>query len=607
MPLSDEDRTRPRRAAQPLGQEAPRNSEDATLVRGKTPSDPSGPVQPTPAEALLGTVIEGRYRIDSVIAAGGMGRVYRGIHVRTGSTLAIKLMDPELSKDPTMKARCLEEARALMGIQSNHIVKALDVGELPGGQLYLIMEYLEGEDLDRLLTREGPIPWSRAAHMAVQICAGLASAHRRGIIHRDIKPQNCVRVETDDNPDHIRIIDFGIARRAGGETGLTKEGFLLGTPEYLAPEFALGAKASISSDIYALGVTLYKLLTCRVPFKGETGIDTLEQHVRGTLVLPSQAAPQLEIPLEADRIVAKALAKTPSERFASAEEMSRALRAALGIQHSGLLTPPSSQAKPATIQASSSAQSAQAPKPQTAQKEVAPPAAVEKPRIDRRLLALRLMSLVLVSTLFVVGTWLVAPPDIAETPQPQQRLQQKARPTLAQASGHAKKESATPKSQAPEASPAEAIRVEQTPDASKGDSGAAPGAGEGNGVAVPIVAQTPPAAPSVAEPQVEPDFNYAEAAKLVEDEHVFLRKTCMTKGEKPVSRLKFRIDVKPSGQSKVGVHSSSAEVRACVRQDLGFRYPRSPRGGAFEYTLTATDASLKRMPVDPSFVQVQSP
>src|SRR5690606_15547153 len=145
---------------------------------------PQPPRPPTPIGP--GSVIDGRYRLEQVLGSGGMSTVYSGIHERTGGKLAIKLLDPRLSGKADMHQRCLQEARAMMDISSNHVVRAYDVGETATGQVYIVMEHLDGEDLDHLLQREGPLPWSQIAGMAIQICSGLSSAHNKGTFHRDI-------------------------------------------------------------------------------------------------------------------------------------------------------------------------------------------------------------------------------------------------------------------------------------------------------------------------------------------------------------------------------------------------------------------------------------
>jgi len=289
-----------------------------------------GPV----SDPLCGVVIDGRYRIERQIGAGGMSRVYLGWSVKTGVPLAIKIL--ERSGDSTLRQRSIGEARAMMQLSSNHVVHALDVGEISSGQLYIVMEYLDGQTLESVLQREGPIWWVRVANMGIQICNGLTAAHRQKIVHRDIKPQNCVLMEVDSDPEHVKIIDFGIARDLTAEIALTKQGYLVGTPEYLAPEIIRGdTRANESTDIYALGVTLFKLLTGRVPFQGANTLAVLDQHLEAPPLLPSQVARGMKIPEEVDGIVTRALAKDPATRFSSAEELALALQAALGRQLAG--------------------------------------------------------------------------------------------------------------------------------------------------------------------------------------------------------------------------------------------------------------------------------
>src|SRR5690606_37070117 len=149
----------------------------------------SAPSQrPPPADPYIGLEIEGRYRIEQKLGAGGMGRVYLGKHLRTGAALAVKVVDSHPARGAELQTRCFNEARAMMEVRSSHVAHAIDVGALPNGELYLVLEYLRGEDLEALLRREGPLSWARLGPIARQLCSGLGSAHRQGIIHRDIKP-----------------------------------------------------------------------------------------------------------------------------------------------------------------------------------------------------------------------------------------------------------------------------------------------------------------------------------------------------------------------------------------------------------------------------------
>jgi len=363
------------------------------------PADAMTAVDGPVSDPLCGVVIDGRYRIERQIGAGGMSRVYLGWSVKTGVPLAIKIL--ERSGDSALRQRSIGEARAMMRLSSNHVVHALDVGELSSGQLYIVMEYLDGQTLESVLQREGPLWWVRVANMGIQICNGLTAAHRQKIVHRDIKPQNCFLMEVDGDPEHIKIIDFGIARDLTAEIALTKQGYLVGTPEYLAPEIIRGdTKANESTDIYALGVTLYKLLTGRVPFQGANTLAILDQHLEAPPLLPSQAAHAMNIPEEVDRIIERALDKDPATRFSSAEEFALALQAALGPQLEG-------RPAPARIVATSEARKLQ---------PIAPaPVGLPPPRQRRpvvwRIQGQRLAAVLGMGLCFLAGTLLVRPSD----------------------------------------------------------------------------------------------------------------------------------------------------------------------------------------------------
>ncbi|PCC69080.1 serine/threonine protein kinase [Nannocystis exedens] len=313
--------TRPGTAA-PTGNTRPGTASTGSVAAAARPA----PAKQPPAPLGPGSVIDGRYKLEQPLGSGGMSTVYRGTHARTGGKLAIKLLDPRLSGKADMQQRCLAEARAMMDITSNHVVRAYDVGQTPSGQVYIVMEYLEGEDLDRLLQRDGPLPWPRLANMAIQICSGLSSAHAKGTFHRDIKPQNCFRVTLDRNPDHIKLIDFGIAKDTNSGQELTQDGVLLGTPEYMAPELiATNASPDARSDIYAVGATLYKLITGTPPFSSKNVLDLLYHQKHTAPEPPSKRAPDRNIPKIADDILLKTLEKDPDKRYQTADEFGQAL------------------------------------------------------------------------------------------------------------------------------------------------------------------------------------------------------------------------------------------------------------------------------------------
>jgi serine/threonine protein kinase len=517
-------------------------------------------------DALLGLVIDDRYRLERVIGTGGMSRVYLGLHIRSVGKVAVKIVELQLSHKPEMMTRCVQEARVMMEIQSNHIVRAYDVGTFPTGQLYVVMEFLEGETLDDLLQREGPLPWARLGPIALQICNGLNAGHKRGIYHRDIKPQNCMRVDLDDNVDHIKLIDFGLSKDVNGAADVTQEGIILGTPEYMAPEL-VGSRTNpdARSDVYALGATLYKLLTGRPVFQGNSTLDMLFNHKYAPPVPPSQVAPGCGIPVAADEIILRALAKDPAMRFASAEEMGAALRVALGQPRTIARDPPSNPEMPLVG----------SERPATPPRAVASAARIvehtdpllEDPTsVDARPFRspfpwARVAAVVLVLGLLgALVVSLMAPPAADEPKQ------------VAANEGAAEPPSAP-------AEPAKALVA----------------ASESTGGPDDDAAADDPE-PTSTKKRPEPNFDYRSARKYIEEQHGFLRQTCMKKGPKPLTQLRFRVEVRANGRASVVVPGDKA-VRACVQSVLGFMFDPSPRGGAFQYTLTSTSAKLDRKPL----------
>jgi serine/threonine protein kinase len=631
--------TRPRPEATPAPRPAPRPEPAA-----KSEAKPALAARAAAAAAtraaqddpLIGTVIDERYQLERLLGSGGMSRVYLGTHLRAGGKLAIKLIDLRLSNKPDMVQRCLQEARTMMEIQSNYVVRAYDVGVLPSGQLYIVMEHLAGDDLEHLVQREGPLPWPRLADMAVQICSGLAAAHKHGTIHRDIKPQNCFRVPLDGNPDHIKLIDFGIARDANAEVGLTQDGMILGTPEYMAPELVVaGHPPDVRSDIYALGAMLYKLLTGNAPFRGRDALDTLYQHRNSPVVPPSEAAPELDIPIEADEILLRALAKRPEDRYSSVDEMSRAIRASLGLLRSGLALPPESTG-PQALRNESTGPGRLAPSQEISTFEVRP--------VTGRDFAIRGATLLSLSLFFGVASWLAAPPQapasatvlaVAEPTPPAQPTPEPAPvPPVAVDPPPVDTAVAPPADTvAPPLEPAADTAVAPTADtvvptadtvAPTADTVApsdtpspSPPPVEPPPVEPPValVPDPPPTEapvavvpePSPAEPaaagEPEPDFDYKAARKYVDEQRDYLLKTCLAKSAKPASRLPLRIDVRPNGRPTVKVFSSSKDVRDCARQMLSFNFDPSPRGGAFTYNLSAGGGTFEKQPIDPTIVK----
>ncbi|MCY1070616.1 protein kinase [Nannocystis sp. RBIL2] len=286
--------------------------------------------------ALIGSVLDGRYKILDRLGAGGMGAVYRAEHVMLGSQVAIKVLLPKFAHDSEWVRRFLLEARAASRLRHPHIVQVHDLAAPHQGLVYMVMELLEGESLHALSRREGPLPWQRVARLSEQVADALAAAHARGIIHRDIKPPNVFRIGGANDPDFVKVLDFGIAKfladaSGDGEGPHTASDILMGTPEYIAPELIEGSRPDARADVYSLGVMMYKLLTGRVPFVGNH-IVVAYQIRNGPPAPPSRHLPPGVVPPEVDTLILRAIRREREERTASMTELIAALRACRDIQ-----------------------------------------------------------------------------------------------------------------------------------------------------------------------------------------------------------------------------------------------------------------------------------
>jgi class 3 adenylate cyclase len=279
-------------------------------------------------------VLEGRWRVESLLGRGGMGRVYRGVHVALGRPAAIKLLAPGLAELPDMVARFRREALATSRLAHPHVVAVLDAG-VHQGRPFLVMELVEGEPLDVLLSRSGPLPVERVLRLALPVAHALGTAHRAGIVHRDVKPANLLVTDAGLG-EHPKVTDFGIALAedlAGG--GHTAAGVVVGTPEYMAPEQVLGGRVDARADVYALGVTLYQLLAGALPITGASPLATARAHLHQAPAPLSELRPDVPPALEA--LVMAMLAKEPSERPADGLAVADALRA---LSHAPALSMP---------------------------------------------------------------------------------------------------------------------------------------------------------------------------------------------------------------------------------------------------------------------------
>ncbi|MEV6113486.1 protein kinase [Streptomyces sp. NPDC052109] len=266
-----------------------------------------------------GLVGDGRYRLTHRLGRGGMAEVFAAEDVRLGRTVAVKLLRADLAEDPVSKARFTREAQSVAGLNHHAIVAVYDSGEdFVGGQSvpYIVMELVEGRTIrDLLLNAEAPGP-EQALIIVSGVLEALAYSHQHGIVHRDIKPANVIIT----NSGAVKVMDFGIARALhGASTTMTQTGMVMGTPQYLSPEQALGKAVDHRSDLYATGCLLYELLALRPPFTGETPLSVVYQHVQDMPTPPSQASDGC--PPELDGLVMRSLAKEPDDRFQTAEEM----------------------------------------------------------------------------------------------------------------------------------------------------------------------------------------------------------------------------------------------------------------------------------------------
>src|ERR687885_430971 len=264
------------------------------------------------SDALIGTLFDGRYRILRKLGSGGMANVYLAEDQELGRRVAIKILNDRHANDDQFVERFRREAKNAAGLSHPNIVSIYDRGEAEG-TYYIAMEYLDGRSLKELIVGRGPAPVNVAIDYTRQILAAVKFAHRHGIVHRDIKPHNVLV----DAEGRLKVTDFGIAR--AGASQMTEAGSIIGTAQYLSPEQAKGAPVDQTSDLYSVGIVLYELLTGQVPFTGDTPVEIAMKHLSAVPDPPS--AHRAEIPRELDKIVMRALAKDPHERYQTAEEM----------------------------------------------------------------------------------------------------------------------------------------------------------------------------------------------------------------------------------------------------------------------------------------------
>src|ERR1700761_309298 len=263
--------------------------------------------------SLLGTTLSGRYRLESRIGSGGMSTVYRAHDETLERSVAIKLMNREVATDSDQLERFRREARAVARLSHQNIVHVIDAGE-DEGRPYIVLEYIDGETLKERIRRLGRLPIPEAVAYCVEIARALGAAHANQVVHRDVKPQNVLI----DHEGTAKVTDFGIARTLE-EQGLTADGRVLGTTDYVSPEQALGRPVTGQSDLYSLGVVLYEMLTGDVPFHGDSQVAVAMKHVREQIPDVQLKRPEVSAALAA--VVETATAKRLAERYADAADL----------------------------------------------------------------------------------------------------------------------------------------------------------------------------------------------------------------------------------------------------------------------------------------------
>jgi serine/threonine-protein kinase len=278
-----------------------------------------------------GDLVADKYRIEKLLGEGGMGYVYSALHEQLGSRVAIKILSPTLCQNDDAVRRFSREARAAVRIQSEHVARVLDVGQLESGAPYMVMEFLSGNDLSHELKERGSLPTHEAVQYVLQACEAVAEAHALGLIHRDLKPANLFLTRRPDGSPFVKVLDFGIAKAIAPDQGafepspsLTATHSFLGSPAYMSPEQVRTPKSvDTRSDIWSLGTILYELLLGELPFQGSNALDLLAAVASDPM--PSMRQKRADVSLDLEAVVKKCLAKQPGERYQNVAEFAQAL------------------------------------------------------------------------------------------------------------------------------------------------------------------------------------------------------------------------------------------------------------------------------------------
>jgi len=299
----------------------------APSTTGAHPAASSSAAIPEQEASMVGEVLDGRYRIIKKLGEGGMGEVYAAEHVHIEKRVAVKLLRPEIVSNKEAVSRFRQEARSASSIGHKNIIAIEDFGQLPDGRIYLCMELLNGAPLNDLIQQ--PMPQDRLLNILIQTGHGLAAAHAKGIVHRDMKPENIFVTIAPNGEDVPKLLDFGIAKVAGndGQNNLTRTGTIFGTPFYMAPEQALGQAVDARADVYAMGVIMYEVFSGSVPFQGESFMGILTQHITTEPEPVAQRAARAgrQLPPGLAEVIGHCLQKEPDRRYRTMDELVQAL------------------------------------------------------------------------------------------------------------------------------------------------------------------------------------------------------------------------------------------------------------------------------------------
>jgi eukaryotic-like serine/threonine-protein kinase len=276
------------------------------------------------ADPYAGKTLADRYEIERLVGTGGTSIVYRANHLQLRRTVAIKMLKAHLVTDEESKKRFEQEARAVSCLTHPNVVGVYDVGVTKYGEPYIVMEFLQGVSLAEIVAQEGRITLERGLPIFIQACSALAHAHKKDVVHRDVKPSNIMIVPTDDDPEYVKIVDFGLAklRSLTGEfQRLTKTGEVFGSPVYMSPEQCTGRKLDQRTDVYSMGVVMYEGLSGRPPFKERTTIETIRKQIKEPAPRFSELNPELKIPEQLESVILRCLTKNPDERYQTMEEL----------------------------------------------------------------------------------------------------------------------------------------------------------------------------------------------------------------------------------------------------------------------------------------------